>query len=294
MYPAIKSSHRRISARLRSENAAFLGHPPTKDVPRHEFLMLCREFPNYKVSEYRIELFLPFEHPDLTSFLSECIRLGLTLPNDHFEVQQIEIIDYTKPSKGEISTSKYLECYMYESIIRTPFSATPEGQFRFNSSNYLKQSAKKLYGSFGDLSHIIAVGGAAKDTLEKSELVGLSFEPIHGCDGVEPLWILWSSLVLPPMDMNVVDNRGNRFQSCEVDYEHLTTECYLCDKYELLPRATYADLPFEFDVAITKERLTGRSKAYHRVIYSQKAKAVLEKIGMKLVCVPVTVNRSSV
>lgn len=293
MYPIIESSHRRITARLRSENAAFIGHHPNRGVPKQEFLILCQEFPGYIRTQDRIELFLPFEHPELTRFLSVCKHLGLTLPNDHFEIQPIEIIDYTKPSKSEISASKYLECYMYESIIRTPLYATPEGQFRFKNSSYLKQSAKKLYGSFGDLSHLIAVGGAAKETLEKSELMGLSFEPIHGCDGVEPLWILWGSLVLPPMDMNIVDNRGNRFKSCEVDYEHLTTECYLCDKYELLPRATYADLPFEFDVAITKERLTGRSKAYHRVIYSQKAKTVLEEIGMKLVCVPVTVKRPS-
>ena len=69
MYSATESSYRRITARLRSENAELLGHHPRSGVPEGEFSRLRNEFKSYLAAENRIELFLPLQHPDLTRFL---------------------------------------------------------------------------------------------------------------------------------------------------------------------------------------------------------------------------------
>ncbi len=293
MYSATESSYRRITARLRSENAELLGYHPRSGVPEAEFSSLRNEFKSYLASENRIELFLPLGHPDLTRFLDEAKRLGLTIPNDRFEVQPVEILDYTKASLEEVEAAEYLECGMFKPAFRTPFTVTGQGQFSFENTSWLKQSAGSQFLSVPNLPHLIAVRGTAKEKLESSELVGLTFEPIFGCDGVEPLWIIWSSVKLPAMNLHLVDNLQNRFEPRTADFEKLQSKCYLCDQHEVHPSASYNELSLNFDVALTLERLGGLSKAYHRLIYSQKAKSVLEEIGMKLECVPVRIESES-
>lgn len=290
MYSSIKSSHRRITARLRSENAEILGHHPCSGVPKSDFLILSKEYQSYLASEFRIELFLPIEHPDLANFLDQCKHLGLSIPSDRFEVQPIEILDYKKASSEEIESSKYLECGLFKPMIRTPFSVTNEGQYTFINRSWLKQSSDTTFASVGHMPHLIAVRPSVKEKMETSKLVGLTFEPILGCDQGEPLWIIWSSFLLPPMDIQLVDNLGNRFESKNMDFGKLKSECYLCDQYEVYPRASYCDLPVDFDVGLSVERLGGLNMMYHRVIYSQKTKSILEEIGMSLESIPVRIG----
>lgn len=109
MYPALNQSHRRITVRLRSPNAEFLGHHPNKGVSDEAFSDIAERFSSYQVSSNRIELMLPIEHPDLDSFIKHARALNLNIEPNRAVPSQVEILDYTKFSLSEIAAADFLE-----------------------------------------------------------------------------------------------------------------------------------------------------------------------------------------
>ena len=110
MYRKLEQSHRRITVRLRSPNADFWGHHPNRGVPKDVFREFAERFSKYLASNERIEVMLPFGHPDLDSILELAQSLVLNVEPHRATKSQVEILDYTRHPESEISSAKYIEC----------------------------------------------------------------------------------------------------------------------------------------------------------------------------------------
>jgi hypothetical protein len=157
-----------------------------------------------------------------------------------------------------------------------------------------KRYKNKQFGAIVNLFHLLAVRGSAKDTLQSSRLKGLKLIPLptDADDGawpkeVEQLFLLWSDEMLPTVDSDLFDNANRVFRS---ENRNLSQACYLLNRHDMAPQLRYRDLgKINFDVALTVERFGGVEAPYHKVVYSQKARRILEKIDKSLIFKPVIV-----
>lgn len=280
MYPALNQSHRRITVRLKSPNADFLGHHPNKGVAEAVFAEIAERFSGYKASKSRIELMLPLGHPDLDAFIEYAKTLDLVVMPSSKEQSQVEILDYTKPSLEDLAAARYVECGLFEPVF-VCFTEIGSDLGLGLESESLAESKNLEFGSILNLPHLIVVRGEAKRKIESSNLSGLSLLPVptelsdrKWPDGLEPLFFVWSSVILPEIDTEVLQAEGG---------------CRLVDGYEIRPQLRYLKGIPETDIGLSHE-IFGSSECYRRIVYSQKAKMVLEECGMKLEYVPVRVK----
>lgn len=271
-------TQRLISIIRRSPNAELLGHHPDKDAPPDVFDGLAKEFQEYlKPDRFRaswIEMKLPIEHPDLDRLLSAATALGLRLPrHSRDDPRQITILDYVGFTPEEIEGADFVECQRFNPFIACASQKEPQKLDRIASNQYIKQCRNRQIGAFVNLYHLIAVRGEAKAALEAAHLRGLELIPLVPDSsgwptGIEPLHLIWSTHTLPPLDGELV----------------------LDGDFKVAPQLRYCGLdPSLVDVAITHEVFFD-SPHYHRIIYSQKARRVLESIDSKLHYRPVITN----
>ena len=295
-------SQREIYIRKRSENAEFLGHPPEQDVPAEAFEQLVAEFPDYahpnRFNASWISMKLPRDHSELGQLLSRVTELGLT-PQKHSAdlPAQVKIRDYSGFSAEEIESADYVECQRFNPFIATASEHEPQIVTRISSDSYIKQCKNREIGSFVNLYHLLAVRGAAKTALEEANLKGLELLPLVPDSGewpsdIEPLHLIWSSHELPEVDGDLyVDSDYEIFRSVDCDTRDQRRQCYLLDGYEVAPQLRYTGLNEDgFDVGITREWLGGKSDHYRKLIFSQRARSVLEKIDRKFHYRPVKSN----
>jgi hypothetical protein len=295
MYHKFKQSHRRITVLLRSANAEFLGHHPNKGVPEKVFAKIIEHYPSYQTSKNRIELLLPFGHPDLDSFLELAKSLSLNIEPNRATKSQVEIMDYTKGSESQISSAKYLECDLLTPIFDNVINLDPDGN-TFACLDKVESASDQAFGSLTNLPHLLFIRGSAKSQLESIGLRGLkfSFVPTDDKDGkwpldIEPLYLISSSVVFPHVDMKVFDDMGHICAASQCAWGD-KERWYPLDGYEVRPLLKYQYPLPNADIALSKERFGGSLECYRRIIYSQKAKSALEEIGMSLDWVPVNVR----
>lgn len=295
MYSALKQSHRRITVRLRCPDADFLRHHPNRGVPDKAFAEIANRFSAYKVTDDRVELMLPQGHPDLNLLIELAKSLDLNIEPNRATKSQIEIMDYTKCSVSEILAAEYLEGRMSTPVFDSCVDVKEGKAFVF--FNKSARTRNRVFGSFTNLPNLLFVRGAARSRLECSGLKGLQLRLLQTDrsdgewpDNVEPLYLVSSSIELPPVDMYVFDDKGNVRAAAECDWGDKKARWYPLDGYEVQPLLKYRDGLPQADVALSKEHFGGFGEGYRRIIYSKKAKAVLEDIGMKLNWVPVRVG----
>lgn len=272
---AQEPSQRLIAIRKRSPNAPFLGHHPEKDAPAEIFDRLAQDFEAYlkpdKFRASRIEMKLPISDPELDRLLSAATALGLKLPRHSRDLSsQVTIRDYIGFTVTEIAESEFVECQRFNPFIVCSSENAPHDLTRVASNQYIKQCKNRKIGAFVNLFHLLAVRGSAKDALETARLKGLELVPLvpdSGCwpDGIEPLHLVWSSNRLPALAGGLVHDGD----------------------FQVRPQLHYSGLETsKIDIAITGECF-GDSPHYHRIIYSQRARAVLESIDTELQYQPV-------
>lgn len=272
-------SVRSITIYLRSPNAEFLKHPPSQGAPEPIFTALARRFPDYVVAGSRIELKRPLSDPALEELMEAAIEAGLTPQKHRRDIPaQVQIIDYRAYTAAEIDAAPLLTCERHDPFI---------GSVDFDSKSdciglcvqrtqWLKRCKNREFGSMVNLFHLLAVRGAAKGILEAAglkelKLIRLPTNAPSGDwpDGIEPLHLIWSAHMLPEVDS-------------AFDSPHA---------YELLPPLRYKNLDTKgFDVAITRDQFGAKHPCYRNVVYSQKARGVLERIDKQLVFKPVFVT----
>jgi len=297
MYPAINQSHRRITIRLRSPNADFLKHHPNKGIPDDKFSILKEEFPDYLASKSRIEMMLPVSHPDLLAIIEKANALNLNIEPDSSQQSQVEIMDYTKYTSEDICTSKFLECQFsipkfdcYLDIIDKDIKVS-------HDKIHHEKNRVREYGTLTNLPHLLFIRGKVKQYLETAGLKGLELRKVSfsddGCcwpDDVDPLYLLWSSVKQPYSNLLVYNNDGQTLKSIDCDKGFEEENWYPLDNHEVRPLLEYKASVRDVDISLSREQLYGGGEYYRRIIYSQKAKSVLEEIGMELECVPVRLN----
>lgn len=285
-----ESSQREICIRKRSSNAEFLRHPPGQDAPQEIFGKLASEFPDYlqpnRFDALRIQMKLPIDHPDLDRLLAAATQLGLAPQKHRADLPtQIEIRDFAGFSAAEIESADFVECMRFSPFIVSSSQQDSVSVTRIASDRYIKQSKNKTIGSFVNLYHLLAVRGVAKAALEEANLIGLELLPLvpdsgEWTYGIEPLHLVWSSHELPPVEGELfVDGDYEIFRSAERDTRALRRPCHLLDGCQASPQLRYCGLdPGTLDVGVSREWIGGPSDHYRKIIYSQRARRVLEDI----------------
>lgn len=299
---AHEPSYRRIVIRRRSPNAELLRHATGKDAPEEIFIRLSESFRDYlkpnSSDASRIEMKRPIGDPELDRLLATATQLGLRLPlhrADH--PMQVSILDYTGFSEAEIEAADLVECQRFNPFIASSSAQFPAQITRIAADRYIKQCKKRTIGSLVNLYHLLAVRGEAKTALEAANLRGLVLLPLvpdsgGWASGIEPLYLVWSSHVFPPVECDLcVDGDYNLFRSTERDTCTLSRPCYLLDGFSVSPQLRYSHLdPSTFDVAITRELLGGASDHYRKLVFSQRARKVLERVDKRLKYTPVLMD----
>ena len=281
-----KVSQRCIRVSKRSPNADYLGHPPDRDAPEEVFRVLAGEFGDYLQPKHReaswIEMTLPICHPDLDRLLSRAEELGLVIPKDGAEESKgLRITDFIVYSEREIEEAKFVESRRHSPFIASNSQIDSGPIESIASDRYIKQCKNRNFGSFVNLYHLLAVRGKALEALQKANLKGLTLirlEPDKGWpEGIEPLHLIWSESKFPPLDeANYVEKPGKWM-----------VEKLRVDGYRMPQRLHYLtrEVP-DLDVALTHEQFW-KTPHYHHVIFSQKARAVLQSLDKQLSFIPV-------
>lgn len=281
-----KVSQRYIMVRKRSAHAEHFDDPPEKGAPEEIFKQLASEFRDYLHPKHYepswIEMTLPMGHPDLDRLLTRAQELGLAIPKDASEESKgLKISDFIAYSKREIEEARFVECQRFAPFIASNSQIDSGPIERIASDRYIKQCKNRSFGSFVNLYHLLAVRGKALETLQAANLKGLSLirlEPDQGWpEGIEPLHLIWSESKFPPLDeANYVEKPGKWM-----------VEKLRVDGYRKPPRLHYLtrDVP-DLDVALSHEQFW-KTPHYHRVIFSQRARLVLQSLDKSLSCIPV-------
>ena len=298
MYPAIAQSHRRITVRLRSPNAELLRHHADKGVSEEAFSAIQERFGAYSKSATRVELMLPVDHPDLEALIEFARSNGLKIAPNSAVQSQVEILDYTKPTEAEIGGSKYLECGLFSPVFECAMDIPGKLGIGFAVGEALQKTAAQPFGSIPNLAHLIVVRGDAKERLESARLRGLELVPLptdllggEWPDGVGQLFLIWSSETFPEVNAIPLPDEGAPDYPSAAYLQSTSSGLWMINGYEVRPRLCYANGPeAEVDVGLTQE-VFGPRECYRRLIFSQRARSVLEEIGMKIECVPVRLDQ---
>lgn len=281
-----KVSQRCIRVSKRSPSAEQLGDPPEKDAPEEVFRALAGEFGDYLQPKHReaswIEMTLPLGHPDLDRLLARAEELGLIIPKDGSEESKgLRITDFIVYSERDIEEAKFVECRRHTPFIASCSQIHVGAIERIASDQYIKQCKNRALGSFVNLYHLLAVRGKALEVLQAADLKGLSLirlEPDKGWpEGVESLHLIWSESKFPPLDEpNYVEKPGKWM-----------VEKLRVDGYRMPQRLHYLtrEVP-DLDVALTHEQFW-KTPHYHGVIFSRKARAILQSLDKDLSFIPV-------
>lgn len=291
-------SYRVIQMDERSPVADLLKRPPSDGIPKYIFESIAAHFPDYVTFPGSIKLERPKGHRNLDELLSFAVEAGATIQKDRSDFPaQVCIRDYEVYSAEINEAACLLECEIHEAsfdAIDTVATEDGLGIRHFFSRPPSAKSREQNYGSCGNLFHLLAVRGEAKKRLQESGLKHLQLVPMitdaadgRWPDAIEPLYLLWSNYRLPPVDLPVFDNSYNIYpRNCRP--ERIDRGCYLLDGCKVDPQLVYETLDLEaFDIARTYERFGGDQPCYHKLVYSQRARKVLEEIGMNLKLRPV-------
>jgi hypothetical protein len=103
-------------------------------------------------------------------------------------------------------------------------------------------------------------------------------------DGVEPLFLVWSEIELPPVRNWLFDNEGRVFQS-EGNRGPLSDGCFVLEGKDEEYHWHYREQDLarigDFDIAYTYERHGGKEPCYRLVVVSQRFRRVMEELGFK-------------
>jgi len=286
----------------RSPDAGEMGDPPMQYAPIPVFDALAARFPEFVAGRgHRIELTRHPADPALETLLRAAVELGLKLPANRAEWPvQVDITDYTAYSLEDIDAAPLVTCQRLDPFIGSvDFEAgSPCIGLHIRQDQWFKKCRNRQIGTMTGKRDLLAVRGAARKALESAGLRGLRLLPLPlqggsdaWPDGIEPLHVVWSDRMLPEADLELYDNRYRIFRPADVDFKNLADECFPLNGYEQDPPPRYRALdPATFDVAITHERYWGKQECYHKVVYSQKARRVLEKLDGKLIYSPVFIT----
>jgi hypothetical protein len=186
---------------------------------------------------------------------------------------QVTIRDYIGFTAAEIEGAEFVECQRFNPFIVCSSENDPHDLSRVASNQYVKQCKNRQIGAFVNLFHLLAVRGDAKAALEAADLKGLELVPLipdRGSwpDDIEPLHLIWASNRLPALEGDLVQDGD----------------------FQVQPQLRYAGLDSsKIDIAISHECF-GDSPHYHRIVYSQRARRVLESIDADLQYRPVITN----
>ena len=212
---------------------------------------------------------------------------------------QIQILDYHGYSVQEIESAALVTCERANPFIASPSEKVFSDVTRIASDMYVKRCKNRTFGTFVNLFHLLAVRGEVLRALEDANLVGLQLLPLVPDSGawpssIEPLHLIWSSHVLPGVDCDVFVDRTLRASRCQVFHaseaeSRIQNEpFYILDGFHVRPQLRYAGLDAtSFDIAITRERFGGMSDHYRKIVYSRRAREVLESLDKELSYIPV-------
>ena len=295
-----ESSYRRIKIVKRSLVADLLKRPINDGVPAEIFGRIAGRYPGYVTSPDFINLERPKGHPDLDELLTYAKEAGATIQRDKSDAPaQVYIMDYTIYTKEEQLSAQLVECLLHDPVMDSIVEVDDGGTLGFCYALCAESSDSErlLFGSVPNLPHVIAVRGMAKKLLEAADLKHLCLMPLltNSVDGdwtssSDQLYFIWSNYELPPIRRAMFDGKGTVYP-IENRPEESEKGCYLLDGYEMRPQLCYGNISSEeFDVARSRERVGGKEECYTKLVFSQRARKVLEDIGMNLELQPVVVR----
>lgn len=188
----------------------------------------------------------------------------------------------------------------FECTRENPFIASPalDAEYtgvglRVVGDQYITKSRNRDYGSFINLYHLLAVRGRAKEEIQSAGLKGLRLLELQTTleggtwpDGIEPLYLIWSDYILPPTASELIDRHSRPVDRSAGGFSYPDDGCYL--KAGPLASLEYVSLErSDFDIGVTFENFGGRWDCYRRIVYSQKAAELLQKLMTKLRLRPV-------
>lgn len=277
MYPQIQQSSRRVRVSRRNPNADLLGYDPEDDAPSELFQLLVEAFPQFQKTSDLIEFEAFRDNAGLEEFLSYAKKMGARIQRFRGEPADVKIIDYTKPSADEILNSSFVECGLFDTLWGH-VNETGVGFGLGFSSKQLTKYSKRDFGAVPNLYHLIGVRGAVKDDLEKAKLKALDLVTLptdlkggKWPEKVEPISLIWSSVLIGAVANGVHQTKRG---------------ATIVDGLELRPRLKYSSPLPDVDVALSHE-IFGPREYYRRIVFSSRARSILQELGMNLECVPV-------
>jgi hypothetical protein len=183
-------------------------------------------------------------------------------------------------STAEINESPFIYISHVENIIARNGD---RNERQIAADQYVAEAYKgNKKTSIGTLSpfHAIGISTTLKVRLESAELSGLILDPIIGVDG---LWRLNSSIIMPRCKLPLLDSNGENV-GCD-DWPDKFSDKYFDDEGYYPPELRYGIESLksvgDFDIAMTIER-TGvtNARAFRWTVVSQKFRTTLDDLGV--------------
>lgn len=286
-------------------------HPTNPDFPEEGkmplemYAKVLARFPEHSRArgEYMRAERLPDADPrvhELLAFLKEVgaiIPVDRTVMREGVSAKKYKLYD-EKQLQKEIDQAPLLEVN-HDGLIIAETSWLPDGMpYVINEPRLRKQRAYE-FGHAYAWNHFMMVRGQAKKTLESSGLKGLKLLPLELKDkphwqnpqtleqwpeGVEPLFLVWSDVELPPVRNWLFDNEGRVFPS-EGNRGPFTDGCMVLEgpgeEYRWHYRKSEIDALGDFDIAHTYERHGSKEPCGPLLVVSQKFRRVMRELGFK-------------
>lgn len=286
---------------IRPENPNF---PEEGNMPRTMYEKVLARFPEYSRARglYMCAEKLPDSDPrphELLAFLKEIgaiIPMDRTVMKEGVSARRYRLYD-EKRMKMEIDQAPLLEVN-HLGLIIAETSWLPDGMPYVVNDSRLKKQRARDFGYAYAWNHLMMVRGEAKKKLESSGLKGLRLlqlelkdkqfwdhpQTVDWPDGVEPLFLVWSEIELPPVRNWLFDNEGRVFQS-EGNRGPFSDGCMVLEgkdeEYHWHYRKHDLARVGDFDIAYTYERHGSKEPCYRLLVVSQEFRRVMEELGFK-------------
>lgn len=265
------------------------------------FRKVCDRFPEFRTSESFLGLSnIPESDPRVAEFISGLRGLGVRIPDDRsLERTGVALSHFRRFSQVEIDAAPLFDVTLLKPIIAEIWwMPDGSGMPYVLKSPALRKYGKREWGHAFGWNEIIFVRGAAKTRLEGAGLKGLQLIKLPLVKGklekdqvpkevwpedIDPLYLVWSRVELPPITNWLFDNAGRVFASVG-NRGPFTDGCMPLEEYFILAQFHYRkaeiDALGDFDVAVTYERYGSKDIGSHRrLVVKPRFREAMSELG---------------
>jgi hypothetical protein len=276
-----------------------LNFPQDGKLPKAIYDRVLKRFPQYACANggYMQLCQVPETDPRLAEFLNGLREEGAILPMDNSVMRTgVTMSRIRRDWQDNIDLASLLEME-HAGVMTAETDPLPDGMPYVIREPRLKTQRSHDFGH-AYASQYILVRGEAKKTLESSGLKGLKLIPLEvkdkrfwenpqtvaWPDGVEPWFLMWSEIELPPVRNWLFDNAGRVFPSTG-NRGPFTDGCLILEGHFTFVHMHYLkseiDALGDFDMACTYERYSKAPWDGRRLLVSQRFRRVMKELGFK-------------